>query len=57
MEDAEGILRVALPSILYLKGMKLTLPKSPDTRLDGILGGEKPAATAICNQSAGLTCY
>jgi hypothetical protein len=42
-----------LPSILYLKDIKLALPKAPDTVLEGIVGGKKPAATVICNQRAG----
>jgi hypothetical protein len=53
LEDAEGILRVALPSILYLKDIKLALPKAPDAVLEGIVGAKKPAAAAICNQRAG----
>jgi hypothetical protein len=54
MEDAEGILRVALPSVLHLKGIKLTLPARPDTVLEGVVTGKKPAATVICNQRPGL---
>lgn len=54
LEDAEGILRVALPSILYLKGMKLALPKTQDTVLEGVVAGQKPTATVICNQRAGI---
>jgi hypothetical protein len=54
VEDAEGILRVALPSMLYLRGIKLSLPSRPDTVLDGVVAGNTPAATAICNQRPGL---
>ena len=54
LEDAEGILRVALPSVLYLKGLKLALPKMQDTVLEGVIGGKNATATVICNQRAGI---
>jgi hypothetical protein len=54
VEDAEGILRVALPSILYLKKMNLSLPKEQGSLLEGVVGGKQPAATVICNQRAGI---
>ncbi len=54
VEDAEGILRVALPSVLYLKKMNLSLPKEQGSLLEGVVGGKQPAATVICNQRAGI---
>jgi hypothetical protein len=54
VEDAEGILRVALPSIFYLKDMKLGFPNTPNSVLEGTVRGKNPTATVICNQRAGL---
>jgi hypothetical protein len=53
VDDAEAILRKGVPEMLYLRGIKLTAPQRPNTVLDGIVPGKKPAAIAICNQKPG----
>jgi len=51
--DAEGILRTALPTVLYLRGIHPNSPARPNSTLDAIIPGQKPAALAIANQQAG----
>jgi hypothetical protein len=53
IEDAEGILRTGLPAMLHLRGIKHAPVARPNSALDGILAGKKPAALAICNQKPG----
>jgi hypothetical protein len=52
--DAEGILRTALPTVLYLRGINPTPPPRPNSTLDAILPGQKPSALAIANQQPGI---
>jgi hypothetical protein len=53
VEDAEGILRTGLPAMLRLRGIKQAQAIRPNSVLDGVLAGKKPAALAICNQKPG----
>jgi hypothetical protein len=53
IEDAEGILRTGLPAMLRLRGIKQAAALRPNSVLDGVLAGKKPAAIAICNQRPG----
>ena len=57
IEDAEGILRTALPAMSHLRGIKQAPAGRSNSALDGILTPTEPRASAsalaICNQRAG----
>ncbi len=53
LEDSDGILRTALPQVLRMRGVKVATTGRANKVLDGLVGNNKPAAVAICNQRAG----
>jgi len=54
IEDAEGILRTALPTVLYLRNIKPAPSARPNSSLEGVIPGKKPSALAIANQQPGI---
>jgi hypothetical protein len=53
IDDAEGILRTALPGMFYLRSIKHSADARPNSGLDGVIAGKKPSAIAICNHKPG----